>query len=402
MHVKSRKKLQKARTSLIVDHASMYGALSMRLELTELPKQVKTCGTDGKRLAYNPEWIDALGHAETVGLLAHEVAHCMLLHPFRRGEREPQRWNVACDMVINTLLMDAGFTLPEGGVIDTEGKYQGKTADQVYADLSSQDQDQQPTPCEWGMVEDPQGNEEGESQGEEDGEGSQSNTDSPDCGNLETEWKIAVKQIEQLEEMRGQGSNSAGLLRLAGEAQQPRVNWRETLQRFVDKSAKEDSTWNPPNRRHIYRGIYLPSSKSEALPPIVIAIDTSGSISDRELAVFSAEITGILETYQTTAHVLYIDTQLNGDAELWTTQDLPVVLNHRGGGGTRFEPAFKYVKDNDLDPVCLIYFTDMGADIPQDVPEYPVLWLNICPHNKGMSVPYGELVTMDINDERDD
>src|SRR5208282_5738727 len=63
----------------------------------------------------------------------------------------------------------------------------------------------------------------------------------------------------------------------------------------LSPAAKSDYAWTPPNRRHIARGLYLPSLRSETLGPVVVGVDTSGSIDDATLAAFAAEISAILE-----------------------------------------------------------------------------------------------------------
>jgi predicted metal-dependent peptidase len=120
--------------------------------------------------------------------------------------------------------------------------------------------------------------------------------------------------------------------------------------------------------------LYLPSIRSAELPPIVIAVDTSGSITPEDLNQFSAEVTAICEDLPiSTVKVLYCDEQVTEGPE-YTKDDLPVRLTPQGGGGTDFRPVFDFVREHGIDPACLIYITDGYGKAPDRAPPYDVLW----------------------------
>jgi predicted metal-dependent peptidase len=110
------KRIQKARTSLLLDHP-FFGTLLFRLKGRET-SSVKTMATDGVSLFYNPGFVATLSAAELSGVLAHEVLHPGLQHHVRRGNRSVSRWNMACDYAINPLVIDAGLALPKDVLID--------------------------------------------------------------------------------------------------------------------------------------------------------------------------------------------------------------------------------------------------------------------------------------------
>src|SRR5206468_2698134 len=74
---------------------------------------VDTVAVDGRELRYNPWFVTDLQTEELVGVLAHEAMHCALAHMSRRGTRDLVLWNIACDLAINPLLLDAGIKLPD-------------------------------------------------------------------------------------------------------------------------------------------------------------------------------------------------------------------------------------------------------------------------------------------------
>ena len=85
-------RIQKARTSLILDHP-FFGSLLFRLKGREC-RSIQTMATDGVSLFYNPDFVETLNAATLAGTLAHEVMHPALHHHVRRSGRDPKRWNV--------------------------------------------------------------------------------------------------------------------------------------------------------------------------------------------------------------------------------------------------------------------------------------------------------------------
>jgi hypothetical protein len=76
-----------------------------------------------------------------IEILAHEVMHPALHHHVRRSGRDPRLWNRACDFGINPLLVDAGFSLPDGVLIDN--RLRGMNREQIYNLLESESESEQ-------------------------------------------------------------------------------------------------------------------------------------------------------------------------------------------------------------------------------------------------------------------
>ncbi|MEW5804855.1 MAG: VWA-like domain-containing protein [bacterium] len=139
------------------------------------------------------------------------------------------------------------------------------------------------------------------------------------------------------------------------------------------------------------QGLYLPSIISSELPEMIIAVDTSMSIRNDELAQFAAEISSILAGYQTTIHVVYCDARFQG-SQTFSSEDLPITLESKGGGGTSFIPPFEWVQENGIMPACLIYLTDMKCCSFPSEPDFPVLWVSTIPVRQTPS--FGEVIEM--------
>ena len=79
-----------------------------------------------------------------------------------------------------------------------------------------------------------------------------------------------------------------------------------------------------PNRRLLQQGLYLPGLHSEELGDVVVAVDTFGSVGERELAVFAREVQGVVDAFDCTVTVLYHDTSVCGK-QRWRSTDGPLV-----------------------------------------------------------------------------
>jgi len=94
-------RLSKAKTSLILEHPFI-GSVALNMPMS-LSDEVPTAATNGKRVLYNPDFIEPLTDEELKFLVAHECLHPMLEHNYRRGARDPKKWNKAADYVINQI-----------------------------------------------------------------------------------------------------------------------------------------------------------------------------------------------------------------------------------------------------------------------------------------------------------
>lgn len=353
-----------ARASLILGRdakSAFFACLALRLKL-EVDWSCGTMATDGRVLAYHPGFVAGLAPDELAGVLAHEVMHVALAHPFRRGTRDEAVWNVACDLAVNPLLLGVGVRLPAGRLVPGEGKYAdlpaGKSAEEYYALLGPP-----PEPgTEGGSGSDPGGC----GGVREPGDGSPA-----DIRDAESECLAAVAQAEQV--ARGRGELPGGIGRSVDEVLRPVADWRSVLREFVRSHARDDYSWSRPNRRYIAQGLYLPGLHSDALGDVVLAVDTSGSVGPKELGVFAAEANAVLEAFDCTVTVIYHDTDVQAVRE-WRSSDGPLSLEPVGGGGTSHRCVFEWLAASGLDPACVVCLTDLDTRFPSDPPLVPVLW----------------------------
>jgi predicted metal-dependent peptidase len=378
----AKESISQARRSLILDHP-FFGVLSLKLELVEDPS-VNTFCTDGRKLWFNPDYAMSLSRYEAQGVVAHEVLHCANGHCWRREQREHELWNEACDYAINPIVLDAGMLLPEGA-LDGE-PYRGMSAEEIYENLLNQRQDNQES-----------------SSGSDSGSGASGNSPgSPSCGEvidsesdqkseLQAEWSVSV--LSAAKQAEAMGNLPAGLERLVEGIKNPPQDWRAILRRFVQANARNDYSWSQPNSRYIHMGLYMPALRSESMPPMVVAVDTSGSIDELTINQFIREINAIVDEMQPErVHVVYCDFDIS-KIDVFERGET-VTFTPVGGGGTDFCPVFEWVQNEGITPACLVYLTDMGGIFPETAPDYPVLWGDTMGTIKA---PWGETTRICIN-----
>ena len=375
------KRLSKAKTALILEHPFVGNiALNMPFELTE---DTPTAATNGERVLFNPNFCDELSDEELKFLVAHECMHPMLEHPFRRQERDIRVWNQAGDYVINQLLVDENMgKMPEGGLYDMDvWNKGGGTTDGIYKILPKEGPSDDSNNG-IGSV--------GKGGGDPldqclDAEGSPAETEQK-----ASEWKVKVAQAAQAAKMMGK--MSAGLERFVGKVLEAKVDWREVLQRFVEKCKDDTRSWARPNRRFLAQGLYLPTSSGEAMGELVVAVDCSGSIDEDTLNQFAAEVLTIKEDSNPSCiHVVYFDSEVCHYEKF--TRDDELHIEPHGGGGTAFSPVFDYLNKHGIDPIACVFLTDLYCDDYGDEPSYPVLW--VATDKDKTDAPFGEVVVMD-------
>jgi len=364
-------KLAKAKTALILEHPFVGTiALSMPFEFDE---SIKTAATNGKRIKFNPEFVDSLTDEEVKFLVAHECFHPMLEHNFRRGDRQHKKWNVAADYVINKLLTDESIgRMPTVGLLDPNIYNAGHgTSEGIYNILPDMPDDGSGPGDPGNALDDC-----------EDGDGSPAEQQQQ-----QAEWKVKVAQAAQAAKMMGK--MSANMQRLVDEVLQPKVDWREVLQKFLVKARTDQRSFARFNRRFIAQGLYLPSVSGEQMGEVCFAVDCSGSIDQKTVSQFASEIKRVKEDLMPERiHVLYFDSEVSHVESYEQHDDLDI--KPHGGGGTDFAPVFEKIIELGINPVAVVFLTDLCCNSFGDQPDAPVLWVTTDPGK----APFGEVVEM--------
>jgi predicted metal-dependent peptidase len=380
-----------------------YGNFILGVDMIPDPKLKHTLGTDGRVIKYNPEKLLTQPRDKIVAYLAHEVLHISFKHPLRRSHRDPELWNLACDFVVNPILLEAKIgIMPEQYAYDARfanmtaeavydiledkankhkpqsgGKQPQRGKGQMYVGGGSFDMDS-PDPGGMGAVGDPK---------VDDGEGGVRNANQAEMQAIEAGIDGKVASAAQM--AKGQGKLPAGLERLLTEALKPKIDWKDRMKKFVAKTIPTDFTWMRPSRRGLANGLTLPSAIKNGCGKILVIIDTSGSIGNEELKQYWGEVCAIFEDCNPEELiVMYCDAAVAG-MDRFTFGETPV-LKPRGGGGTDFRPPFTKVNKESLNPQCAVYLTDGYGTFPEKEPPYPVLWVI----TSDVKSPHGETLPL--------
>ena len=355
---------------------SFFGALMLFAKII-LSKEIATAATDGRTIFINDKFLSSLNSSEQNALLLHEVLHMALLHCIRIGTRDPKIWNIAADIVVNSLIqLNTPFQLPKDAILYEN--FKNESVEEIYEALLKNKKTiklAMPDIIKLGN--------------EDDGNNKKINAEE-----IESYWKDAIQVVENTvsddANGSGQGNMPLGLGHEIKNILEPEIDWRHALWKYVGKT---NSDFDDLDRRFIYRGLYLEALLTEGLE-IFVCIDTSGSVSNKLLSQFAGELKGILSAYPHVKCILYYaDTSLDGPHEIDSIDKLPPA---KGRGGTSFVPFFNVLNKSheDFSEVnrAAIYFTDGYGDFPSIEPDNPTMWLVPSDGLKSQQFPFGEVI----------
>lgn len=366
--------------------------------------------TDNRiQLSYNPEFVDKLTRPELEGVLFHEILH--VLHKFhdRLGSRQHDIFNVAQDACINEIVAKTNIggktlMLPEGGVrmkpIYDDG-YEGEEISEAVYDFLYEHADKITIEMP-GMPQDGDGgsgdpNEKGSSQSrgkgklpEKDSDGKRilRTTDNHEDHRALTEVeKAAIEEIVNNARTRSFGTMSGNATSAIKElTQAKKIPWRKKLAMLLSRYVNEpgsiyENTWSKRNRR----GLPLPGIRKQS-KKLVISIDTSGSVSDKDLSLFFGQIEKLVKDYSALT-IIEWDTKVHR-AYKYNKGDWKKIKPH-GRGGTVIDDLYQYVNTNYKNTSLLINFTDgyFGWDFENF--GIPTVWALV---NNNMKPPFGKVV----------
>jgi predicted metal-dependent peptidase len=358
-------------------------------------EDIPIAATDGSCILFNPKTFFALNLQERLFVTSHEILHCImnhmiLMHGFRqRGkvafsdgtelDYDHETMNVAMDLVINDLLVESGIgQMPTQGCHDTKLATGQDSSIDTYRKIFKKQHGQGGKGFDTHMAP-------GNANGQDPNQAAQ--------GRNESEWNTQLAAAAN--SARAQGKLPAGLERLIDSILNPKVDWRDKIRTlFARKVGSGSYDWRRPDRRLIVRDIHAPGRSGFGAGTIVVAVDTSGSIGDKEVAMFFAEMSGILEDVRPRKmFVVWCDAKVHRVDEIDEAVDLAAIQKRGapGGGGTAFEPVFDWINDEMLVPDALVYLTDGYGSFPQTPPAYHVIWGSITPEG-GVNYPFGDVV----------
>jgi len=152
------------------------------------------------------------------------------------------------------------------------------------------------------------------------------------------------------------GTLPAGWERLISELLKPEVDWKRLLMTVLTKGLgkKVKRTWSRPSRK--LPDLY-PGKETLKQNKVVVLIDTSGSIGEKELQKFVGEVYGIAKE---SSEVIVIpwDAEAYQPIVIKRYSDVKKIKTLQGGGGTCIKPALELVDKQYRNADMIIVFSD--------------------------------------------
>ena len=352
-----------------------YYGLFLVMTEKEWSEEIPTAGVAKHNINYklriNPEFWDTLTLDHRIGLTKHEMLHLAFFHPLMRDSfQDAKLFNIAADMEINQYIEDQ--YLPESGIkLDSFPGivFPEKAGTRTYYDILSQNQDNQTLQ----NLMDAMG--QGQPQSED-------GLDNPNHdweefeGMSDAEKRLMQTQMEyQMKELAEEVKKSRGtvpgeikeLIKNFNVFEQPKFDWKGYIRRFIGRSVK---VYTKKLRRKFNKRFEdNPGLKIKQKKHILVAVDTSGSVSTDELKEFFSEVHHMHKT-GCDVTVVQCDTAISDIRPYKQSNEIAL----HGRGGTSFEPVIEYYDANQKKYTCLIYFTDGEAPAPAK-PRGHILWV---------------------------
>lgn len=384
---------------------------------SSVEEDVPTAYTDGLNKRYGRKFMEKLTDPQVNGLVMHENGHVFFRHVTHHKQifrEDRQLANIAADFVVNdmiVLLKETQIELPPGALWNE--MFRNWSVVQVYDYLKKRKKELD--------KEEPQGGQgDGQDNGSQGGETLDNSKGQTDVDrllrNLDKHGPLDEHDIEaggefdekdigkKVDKALREGGLLAGILggnknRQIEELLEPRVDWREVLREFILSLCvgKDEYSWRKFNRRLLASDVYVPSTISEKVGEITVAIDTSGSIGGEQLAAFASELVSIADSVNPDKiRVIWWDTKVHGEQIfIGNYAGLEHMLKPKGGGGTKVSSVSEYLIDKNVQTECVVIFTDGYVESnPEWKHTAPVLWL--VTENKSFNPPTGKTVKFDM------
>ena len=369
MSITEETRLKKAHIALMRHpETALYSGVIMMGE-NKIVDDCPTACTNGFDTKYGREFVKSLTDKELRALVLHENLHIALkqISRFKNEYKDdPQLVNMSADYIVNDIIVNLNdkthCRLPQGGLYDE--KYHNWSLREVYNDLK-QEREDNPT-------------------------GFSAKSDGVlDEHDFDNAQEMTTQEVEQLSKDIDRALRQGGILAGKLGSKVPRniedlligkVDWKDVLREFINNQTRgsDEYTWRRYNKRLMANDIYLPSLMNETVGELVIAIDTSGSIGNRELSAFASELVSICDvSCPEKIRVLWWDTEVHGE-QLFTAENyhqIDSLLKPQGGGGTNANCVAKYIAKQNIDAEAIIVFTDGYFDTPKWNISTPTLWL---------------------------
>jgi predicted metal-dependent peptidase len=434
--------IEKARAAMrtaqlqIAQHNMFLGSVGLGIKMVP-SLAIPTIATDANTIYFNPKALETPPFNDPAVrrfCIGHVTLHIALGHPFRlppgaKNTHQMDKWAQAQDIVVNNMLLSIQssrisacrnpndrkeeiqkplFRPPSNSDgtpnIAYASEYIGWSAERIYMELITQDPSKIPNSAK---VACPQPPKEPIKENDitysakpiEDGQWD-SAIDShiyydPSTNEAqEIMQRVHVNTLQAISRVKAMGGGTGDALRPIEGEMLHEPSLYEAMYEFMTAVEESDLSWKKPSRRWLAHGKIMPSPDDDLGATVVVGIDVSGSVGQKELSEFLGIIKASLSSgLKLNFHIVSCDTQITKHiyASWKNPEDLEKIKDLPGGGGTDFRPIFAWQQENCRDAAAVIIFTDLCGIFPTAV-ETPTLWVVDNALRGRMSPPFGQTV----------
>ena len=362
-----------------------YGDIVMRLSF-EKNEQIQTACTDGMKIYYNPKFFEPLKQGERYFILMHEVMHVLLMHCRRYQNRDAKIWNTACDIIVNQMLlslkrnmvsMGIPFQRPENGIYESVSL--DTTTEELYEEISILNKKRKKNSKTLLIRRSFLRN---SVFGKNDNTNMQKITVMDDLDDyfVNSDGRIksgpngnrTVEEIEaneklikrMVKEALSKNCLNTGSYYIPNQliqlTESKRLNWRTLLKGFLNQKISDEASYTTPERKYLHMDLILPgySMTDEELDEIWAFVDSSGSISEKELNQFLTQLYRLSKEFHCVINICYWDTKVTDVYRNIRKEADIFKCTPRHSGGTNINCVYEWIDKNKVKPDVMVILTD--------------------------------------------
>lgn len=424
--------LQSIRNYLMINHP-FWGTIVANLDVEIDDKSEDIAKTDCFRKIIFGTGATNLDKKSLLFVFLHEVLHAAFSHSQRGIKKNQLIWNVACDYAVNSILIEEMYYSPpaEIGCLYNK-KYSKLSAEEIYYILIEEITKQICPVAGLNKSGSPfESNQELEQEQGEEGKTDIScplkTENTPNACEKCLREKLSKaynlgdllpskKPREEMEKMKEilvqaeiihskwktRGNIPGSLVEYIKKIKETKIPFERLLARYVSElvSGKEEFTYNPIHKRKFTMfEIVAPSISKKESPKVVVIVDTSGSISTKELEIFAGAIKKLSSTVDELTLITH-DVEIQQVVRSYAIENFLKELKFKGRGGTSHIKAFEYIEQElyrkeGFIPDVVVCLTDGYSEYPEKPPRFPVVWVLTEKHKEP---PWGLKTVIEEND----
>lgn len=349
-----------------------YGSILLKVPIIR-DNSLSTAWTDGRTIRWNSDFFADLNPAQRRYVIMHEVFHFLLMHPARMQGHDPELWNVAADIVVNSYcdqLMNS-INITGSAAVSLERPPSGiyvrpfGAVEDIYGRLVSKDgmsvRDKRLVIPKVGGVKEtiliP----------EPDLIPGSSPLSEKEMADLEIEIRNLIRDASS--PTRSENGSFFIPRELMIQTQPKPLNWRQLLKDFLSEAQSDDTSYTTPERKYLHMDLILPGhgmDESGELESVWAFVDSSGSVGRDDMNKFLTQLYRIVKEFHCEMNIAYWDTKVTDVYRRIRTEKQVLESIPKHSGGTDINCVYAWMKEHKIRPYVMLILTDGYFGIPKE------------------------------------